>query len=190
MYECRYNLTVVLQLIVSHLYLIKSRFYSITSVWGGPASLSGIPMLTQRAGCCQQCGQLSWSPENQGLLDQMDSCALVSTVSNPGRTVAHSRFSTAHCYSFSSPAMTKPCPWQWEMTVTVRTVWFDLYLHELTTALTLQKDLKMGIYCFDIHLSYITLPKLYELLKMQIRIMVIEWLWLTWKRFDHQYNGA
>lgn len=57
-------------------------------------------------------------------------------------------------------------------------------------AWTLQKDLKVGIYCFNIHLSYIALPKLHELLKMQIRIMVIEWLWLTWKRFDHQYNGA
>lgn len=110
--------------------------------------------------------------------------------SSTGRTVAHSRFSTAHCYSLSSPTMTKPCPWQWEMTVAVRTVWFHLYSHELTTALTLQKDLKMGIYCFKIHLSYIALPKLYELFKMQIRIMVIEWLWLTWKRFDHQYNGA
>lgn len=159
-------------------------------MWGGPDSPHGIARLTQTAGCCQQCGQLSCSPENQWLLDQMESCALVSKVPSTGRTVAHSRFSTAHCYSLSSPTMTKPCPWQWEMTVTVRTVWFHLYLYELTTALTLQKDLKMGIYCFNIHLSYISLPKLYELLKMQIRIMVIEWLWLTWKSFDHQYNGA
>lgn len=131
---------------------------------------------------------LSWksvTPGSDGLM-----CSGQHSLSNTGRTVAHNRFSTAHCYSLSSPSMTKPYPWQWEMTVRVRTVWFDLYLHELTTALTLQKDLKMGIYCFNIHLSYIALPKLYKLLKMQRRIKVIEWLWLTWKRFDHQYNGA
>lgn len=160
-------------------------------MWGGPASPYGIPTLTQRAGCCQQCGQLSCSPENQWLLDQMESCALVSSASSTGRTRLTADFpQLTVIYSLLSPTMTKPCPWQWEMTVTVRTVWFHLYLHELTTALTLQKDLKAGIYCFSIHLSYTALPKLYELLKMQIRIMVIEWLWLTWKRFDHQYNGA
>lgn len=137
---------------------------------GAASNVASCPALLKTSDSCIRWTHVLWSAQYQTL------AGLWLTADFQQLTVIH------------SPIQLKPCPWQWEVTVRARTVWFDQ--HEFTTALTLQKDLKTGIHCSNIHLSYIALPKLYELLKMQIRIMVIEWLWLTWKRFAHQYNGA
>lgn len=74
----------------------------MASVWGGPASLYGIPMLTQRAGnvpsCASPCkpvtpgseGLMLWSAQNQ-------------TLAGLGLTAD---FQQLTVNSFSSPAMT------------------------------------------------------------------------------------